>query len=141
MLGNTKVAYVLTVLNKYLGEYVSTDKNISAKEKPLLLVSTRAKKSSSIREKVASKFSKVASDECEQFATQLTHELSKYFPLLPDTSVKDTIHDIERILNYSFSDQVKLPPYENVDLYFEDILDEIYHLDKFENEITGMEVI
>lgn len=121
-----------TILNNYIGDFTSSESGEDPTKKPVHSFTTRSKKSSSIREKVVSKFSKITRDEANQFSRQVVDELSKYFKLSPGTSYDDVLNDAKRVTKYSLSEDMKMPPYENIGLFFDDIISELQIMDRFD---------
>ena len=121
-----------TILSNYIGEYTSSNMSDDPYKKPVQTFTTRCKTSSSIREKVVSKFSKITRNEANQFSKQVADELTKHFSLSPGSKYEDVLNDAKRITKYSLSDEIKMPPYEHVDLFFDDIISELQLLDRLD---------
>lgn len=121
-----------TVLNNYIGDLTSEKMSDDPTKKPVQSFTTRSKTSSSIKEKVVSKFSKITSSEANRFSAQVVDELSKYFELSPKTTKKDVLDDAKRVTKYSFSEDIKMPPYEHVDLFFDEIVAEMQLMGRYD---------
>lgn len=120
-----------TVLNNYIGSLTSQNISDDPLKKPVQSYTTRSKTSSSIREKVVSKFSKITSSEANKFSAQVVDELSKYFQMTPGTTRKEVLDDAKRVTKYSFSEDIKMPPYEHVDLFFDEIVAEMQLMGRY----------
>lgn len=120
------------IFDKYLGPLKSERMADNPKEKPVKDMTTRRKSSGSIREKVVSKYSKITRDEADKFASQVIDELCSHFNLSDGVTKEMAIDDAKRITKYSFSENVKMPPYENIELFFDEILAEFQLLDRFD---------
>ena len=90
--------YLNSVLEKYLGSFVSKSSDDKASEKPIARLYTRTKSASSIREKVVSKYSKLQREEVIKFSDQVFEELSQYFKINPDTNKETIISEKELLI-------------------------------------------
>ena len=114
-----------TILDKYLGKYKFDSNRDNPKEKPIQDITTRKKSSSSIREKVVSKYSKCASSEGNAFAQQVFDKLSENFPMSPNADPKVVLDDIKRFTKYSYSEDIRMSPFANVPCFFDDMIAEL----------------
>lgn len=114
--------FLETILEKYIGQYKFEFLHDDPKKKPIQDILTRTKSSSSIREKVVSKYSKCTRDEANSFAEQVVDLLSKNFSMAPNTDPEVVLSNVEQSTKYSFSDEIKMSPYSNVDLFFDSII-------------------
>ncbi|MBQ8887049.1 MAG: hypothetical protein IJY61_05040 [Candidatus Gastranaerophilales bacterium] len=114
-----------TILDNYLGQYKFDSKRDNPKEKPIQDIKTRKKSSSSIREKVVSKYSKCTNSEGNAFAETVFNSLSANFPMSPTSDPKVVLDDIKRATKYSYSEDIRMSPYANVDMFFDDIIAEL----------------
>lgn len=119
------------ILDKYLAPLTSTKMADDPEEKPVKFTKTRSKSSGSIREKVVSKFSKITRDEANRFASQVVDELSNNFEYSDGVTKDMVLDDAKRVVKYSISEDTKIPPYENIELFFDDIVAELQLLDRF----------
>lgn len=113
------------ILDKYLTPLTSTKMADDPEEKPVKFTETRSKSSGSIREKVVSKFSKITRNETNMFVNQVVDELTNNFELSSGVTKEMVLDDAKRVVEYSISDDTKIPPYENIELFFDDIVAEL----------------
>ncbi len=120
------------IFDKYLGSLKSEKMSDNPKEKPVKDMTTRRKSSGSIREKVVSKYSKITRDETNRFSNQVIDELCSRFNLSDGVTKEMALDDAKRITKYSFSENIKIPPYENIELFFDEIVAELQLLGRFD---------
>ncbi len=103
--------YLESILDKYLKPLTQVNSESNPKDFPILEYSTRIKKSTSIREKVVSKYSKVYSTEADEFSCHLIDEFMKYFELKDGISKNFIIQEAKKLI------ASKVPPYEFISYY------------------------
>lgn len=130
--------YLNSVLEKYLGSFVSKSSDDKASEKPIARLYTRAKSASSIREKVVSKYSKLQREEVIKFSDQVFEELSQYFKINPDTNKETIISEIKRVIDPE-DGRRKLPPYTNSAYYLVEIIDVLKKYNRFDFDSVSPE--
>lgn len=113
--------YLEKVLNKYLSPYISKVSGTNAKKYPVFEITTRTKSSTSIREKVASKFSRITRNDVENFSNHTVENLTQSkCPLIKGKTKKDALKVAnDKINEYSFS--YKTSPYTNPVLFVESV--------------------
>ena len=110
--------YLESVLDKYLKPLTQVNSESNPKDFPILEYSTRIKKSTSIREKVVSKYSKVYSTEADEFSCHLVDEFLKYFELKDGISKNFVVKEAKKLIAN------KVPPYEFISYYVSTIASE-----------------
>ncbi len=107
--------YLESVLNEYLKPLTQVNSDSNPKEFPILECTTRVKKSTSIREKVVSKYSKIYTAEADEFSERVVDELLKYFKLRDGISRDSVVQEAKKNI------ASKVPPYEFASYYFSTI--------------------
>ncbi len=125
--------YLENVLDKYLKPLTQESSYSNPKDFPVLVYTTRIKKSTSIREKVVSKYSKVYNSEADEFSSRVVDELMKYFDFSNGITREDLIKEVKKNI------ASKVPPYEFVSYYLSRIMselgnDKILDLSKYSDE-------
>ena len=110
--------YLESILDKYLKPLTQINSESNPKEFPILEYTTRVKKSTSIREKVVSKYTKVYSSEANEFSSRVVDELMKHFKLADGLSKNFIIQEAKKAI------ATKVPPYEFASYYFSTIVTE-----------------
>ena len=110
------------LLDKYLSRFVKEDENDKSVNKPILTYYARVKSPTSIREKVVSKYNKIASQDAEKFCTESIDALMEHFPLKKGVSRKKLIDESKKLFSNT---QLKFAPYGNVALSFSKIINMI----------------
>ncbi len=123
--------YLDSVLNKYLGQYISKAHESKLSSSPIARCSTRKKTPASIREKVVSKYSKLQRQEVNKFSNQVFDELSQYFRVNPNVNKNTIIADIRRVID-SDDNRKKLPIYQNSAYYLMEIIELLKKYNRFD---------
>ena len=110
--------YLESVLDKYLKPLTQINLDSNPKDFPILEYTTRIKKSTSIREKVVSKYSKVYTSDADEFSHRVVDEFMKYFKLSDGFSKDFIIKEAKKLI------ASKVPPYEFASYYFSTIVSE-----------------
>ena len=110
--------YLESVLDKYLKPLTLIKSSSNPKDFPILEYTTRVKKSTSIREKVVSKYSKIYSSDADEFSRRVVDEFMKYFKLKDGISKDFIIQEAKKLI------ASKVPPYEFAAYYFSTIASE-----------------
>ncbi len=111
--------YLELVLDKYVKPLKQINSDSDSKKFPVLEYTTRTKKSTSIREKVISKYSKIYSMEANEFASRVVSELLKYFKLKNGITREQILLEAKKCLAKA------VPPREFSSYYFYSIVSEL----------------
>ncbi len=123
--------YLETILNKYLSPFTQINSEANAKTFPVLQYSTRIKKSHSIREKVASRYTKKYIEEVDKFTNYVVDELLKNFKPMPGVEKELLVDDAKRVVEYSNQGK-KTPPFINSVFYFSEIINVFTKLNRID---------
>jgi len=116
--------YLETILEKYLKPITQKTFESDTREFPVLKYTTRTKSSTSIREKVVSKYTKIYGSEINQFANQAVDALLEHYPLKPEMARFMAIAASKRVIKYSHANG-NLPPYQNAVFYLSGIIENL----------------
>lgn len=111
--------YLQTVLDKYLKPLTQVSVDSNPEDFPILEYKTRVKQSTSIREKVVSKYSKIHTQEADEFSAHVVDELMKHFKMQNGVTKELIIREAKSCL------ASKVPPYEFSEYYFYEIASEL----------------
>ena len=117
--------YLHTILDKYLTPLTQVNIDDNPKDFPILEYKTRVKQSTSIREKVVSKYTKINDEELKNFTSQLVDELMSYFKLQNGVTRELVIGEVRNCI------AKKVPPYEFTQYYFSTIISELNKKHRF----------
>ena len=114
------IYYLNKVLDKYIGPL---EEERTGKDKtPYLTYTSKRKTPTSIREKIASKFSKISGDNNKAFIKEVSAFVAENFPLKQGANKKN----ITAIVSRSVADKqkpYKIPPHPNAKIFLADIRD------------------
>ncbi len=130
--------YLESVLNKYVGPYVADPVSKKSSDYPVEVITSRKKKSGSIREKVVSKYSKIYQEESDQFASQVFDEMIQYFKLKKGVDKETVVKTINSVIDPVVG-QKKLPPYKNCPFYLSEIMDLLFEYNIFDVESVNQD--
>ena len=117
--------YLQSVLDKYLKPLTQIKSSSGGKNSAFIEYSTRIKESTSIREKVVSKYSKICSLDTDEFCRRVIEELSKYFKIQNGITKEFAVQEAKKLI------ATKVPPYEFASYYVSTIVSEFMKKNRF----------